>query len=68
VLDHLLSSGEAYLRLIVVLGLQVFLSVSSSTVEEVQHFGFFVFEVVGVHLELSLNLEFLAFESRVDFI
>jgi hypothetical protein len=66
VLDHLLSSGEAYLRLIVVSGLQVFLGISSSTVKEVQHFGFFIFGVVGVHLELSLNLEFPAFESRVD--
>jgi hypothetical protein len=65
-LDHLLSSSEAHLRLVVVLGLEVSLGVSSSTVEEVQHFSFFVFKVVGVHPELSLNLEFPAFESRVD--
>jgi hypothetical protein len=34
-LDHLLSGGEAHLRLVVVLGLEVSLGVSSSIVKEV---------------------------------
>jgi hypothetical protein len=66
VLNHSLGTSETHLRLIVILGLEVFLGISSSAIKEVYHFCFLILKVVGVHLEFPLDLELLAFEGRVD--
>jgi hypothetical protein len=42
------------------------LGISLSTVEEIEHFGFLVLIMVGVHLELPFDQELPALEGRVD--
>ena len=65
-LNHLLNTGKAHLRLIVVAGTEVLLGISSSAVKKVKHPGFLVFKMVSVYLEFFLNLELLALEGRVN--
>ena len=52
-LDYFLGGSEAYRRIIVVAGFKMFLGISFSAVEDVEHFGFFVFKVVSIHLRTS---------------
>jgi len=44
----------------------VLISIASSTIKEVKHFGLFVFVVVSVHLEFALNLELLALKGGIS--
>ena len=41
------------------------LGISLSAIEDIEHFGFFVLKMVGVHLELPFDQELLALEGRV---
>jgi hypothetical protein len=68
VLDHFLSSSEAYKRIIVIVGFEVFLGISFSMVKDIEHFVFLVLKIVGIPLELPLHLELLALEGRIDYI
>jgi hypothetical protein len=65
VLDHLLDAGEAHLGLVVVAGLEVLLSIASSAIKEVEHFGLLVFKMVGVYAKLPLHPELPALKGRV---
>ena len=42
------------------------LGIPLSIVEQVEHLGFFILKMVGVHLELPFDQELLALEGRVD--
>jgi len=66
VLDYFLEGSEAYRRIIVVAGFEMFLGISFSVVENVEHFSFFVFEVVSVYFKLLLHLELLALKGRIS--
>jgi hypothetical protein len=46
----------------------VLLGITSCAIEEIEHFSLLVFEMVGIHLKLPLNLELPALEGRVNFI
>ena len=42
------------------------ISIASSAIEEVKHFGLLVFVVVSVHLEFALHLELLALKGGIS--
>lgn len=65
-LNHLLNAYEAHLGPVVLARLEVFLGITSGTIEEVEHFGLLIFKVVIVHSKLPFYLELLALEGRVD--
>ena len=44
----------------------MFLSVSSSTIEKVEHFSSLIFKVISINIELPLDLKFLTLKGRVD--
>jgi len=64
-LDYSLGGNEAHRRIIVVAGFEMFLGISFSAVENVEHFGFLVLEVVGIHPELPLHLELPALKGGI---
>ena len=42
------------------------ISVASSAIEEVKHFGLLIFVVVSVHLEFALHLKLLALKGGIS--
>ena len=44
----------------------MFLGISFSIVEDIEHFVFLVLKMVSIPLELPLYLELLALEGRID--
>ena len=44
----------------------MFLSISSSVIKKIEHFSFLVFKVVGINIELLLDLKFSTLKGRVN--
>jgi hypothetical protein len=65
-LDHLLDAGEAHWVCVFISGLEVLISIASSSIEKIKHLGLFVFKVVSVDLELPSHLELPALESGIN--
>ena len=42
------------------------LGVPNGLIEEVEHLGLLILEMVSIHLKFPLDLELLALESRID--